>query len=209
MVVHFLLAALIAVLSVPLTAQAPAGWRMRVDESRNAQDPDDRPDIKFMTMGSGVHVTGGPAGVFWRPAQTATGNYTLTGRFTLVRPSNHTNYYGLVFGGSDLEGPNQNYIYFLVAQDGTYIIKRRGGEDVTDIRGETMHAAIRRPDAKGQSVNALEVRVAADTISYVINGTVVHTTPKSGATARTDGLIGIRINHLLEVMVDGFELQRS
>ena len=51
--------------------------------------------------------------------------------------------------------------------------------------------------------------MAGDTISYVINGTVVHTTPRSGATARTDGLVGIRINHLLDVMVDGFELQRS
>jgi hypothetical protein len=209
MLIRFVLAALISFLSVPLVAQMPAGWRMRVDESRNAQDPDDRPDIKFMTMGSGVHVTGGPAGVFWRPAQTAMGNYTLKGTFTLMRPSGHTNYYGLVFGGSDLEGSSQNYIYFLVAQDGTYLIKRRAGDNVTDIRGETMHASIRRPDAKGQSVNALEVRVAGQTISYVINGNVVHTTPRSGETARTDGLVGIRINHLLDVMVDGFELQRG
>ena len=42
----------------------------------------------------------------------ATGNYTLKGTFTLVKPSDHTNYYGLVFGGSDLEGPKQTYLYF-------------------------------------------------------------------------------------------------
>jgi len=45
-----------------------------------------------------------------------------------VRPSSHTNYYGLVFGGSDLEGPKQNYLYFLVAQDGSWLIKQRVGD---------------------------------------------------------------------------------
>jgi len=31
----------------------------------------------------------------------------------------------------------------------------------------------------------------------------VHSEPKSGATAKTDGVYGIRVNHLLEVQVDG------
>jgi hypothetical protein len=38
----------------------------------------------------------------------------------------------------------------------------------------------------------------------VVNGTVVHSTPKTGMTAQTDGLTGIRVNHMLEVHVDGF-----
>jgi hypothetical protein len=197
-------------LAVPLAAQQNTGdWRVRVDRSQNAQDPDSTPDIKFMLMGNGFHVTGGPAGVYWRPNQTATGNFTVRANFTLVKPSSHTNYYGLILGGSNLDSANQSYIYFLVAQDGTYIIKRRVGERVNDIRGETMHAAIRRPGANGSSQNALEVRVAGNTISYVINGQVVHTTPKSGETAMTDGLVGLRVNHELEVMVDGFAIQRG
>ena len=40
-----------------------------------------------------------------------------------------------------------------------------------------------------------------------VNGTVVHTTPKSGPTAQTDGLTGVRINHQLDVQVDGFAVQ--
>jgi hypothetical protein len=31
---------------------------------------------------------------------------------------------------------------------------------------------------------------------------VVHTTPKSGMTANTEGLWGLRVNHQLEVHVD-------
>ena len=192
----------------PLAAQAPAGWQVRVDRSQNASDPDNVPDLKVMTMGKGFHVTGGPAGVFWNPANRVTGNYTAKATFNLMKPSGHTNYYGLVFGGQALEGAAQKYIYFLVAQDGTYLIKARNGEKVEDIRGDTPHAAVRKPGADGRSTNNLEVRVGND-IQYVINGTVVHTTPKSGLTAATDGVAGVRINHVLDVHVDGFEVQRQ
>jgi hypothetical protein len=48
----------------------------------------------------------------------------------------------------------------------------------------------------------------ADKIDYVVNGTVVHTTPTSGMTAKTDGIYGIRVNHLLEVHVDGFTVSK-
>jgi hypothetical protein len=51
--------------------------------------------------------------------------------------------------------------------------------------------------------------VSGDTISYVVNGTVVHTTPKSGLTAKTDGIAGFRVNHMLDVHVEGFELQKG
>jgi hypothetical protein len=192
---------------MPLAAQTPPGWRMRVDKSTSAEDPDDRPDLTVMAMGSGMHVTGGPAGTFWNPKNTASGNYTVRANFTLNKPSGHVNYYGLIFGGRDLEGANQAYNYFLVAQNGSYIIRSRVGEKVTDIQGRTPHAAVKQPDASGRSTNALEVRVSGDTISYVVNGTVVHSTPKAGVT--TDGITGVRINHLLDVHVDGFTIQRS
>jgi hypothetical protein len=123
----------------------------------------------------------------------------------LIKPSDHTNYYGLVFGGRELEGPQQNYVYFLVAQDGTWLIKHRAGDATThDVAPKTMSDAVKKPDASGRSTNELEVRVLADKIDYVVNGTVVHSTPKTGMTARTDGIYGIRINHHLEVHVDGF-----
>ncbi|MBM3818653.1 MAG: hypothetical protein FJW14_06495 [Acidimicrobiia bacterium] len=198
---------LCAALAAPLAAQTPQGWRMRVDESTSAEDPDDRPDLKVVTVGSGMRVTGGPAGTFWNPKDAVTGNFAVRASFTLMKPSSHTNYYGLIFGGRDIEGPKQTYVYFLVAQNGTYLIRRRAGEEVTDIQGRMMHAAVQRPDAKGTSVNALEVRVAGNTVSYVINGTVVHTAPKGALV--TDGLVGVRVNHVLDVQVDGFTVQRG
>ena len=200
---------LTAVLVVPLAAQAPPGWQVRIDSSQNASDPDDVPDLRVMAMGKGFHVTGGPAGTFWNPANRAAGNYSARATFNLMKPSGHVNYYGLVFGGEALEGAKQKYVYFLVAQNGTYIIRARTGDNVQDVRASTAHTAVRRPGADGRSTNTLEVRVAGSTISYVVNGTVVHTTPKSGPTAATDGIVGVRINHVLDVAVDGFDVQRQ
>jgi len=198
--------ALLAV--VPVIAQAPPGWKLRTDRSMSAADPDAAGPIKFVTMGTGFHATNPQAAVYWNPANTVTGNYTLKGTFTLVRPSSHTNYYGLVFGGSNLEGPAQSYLYFLVGQDGTWLLKRREGNSTQDVKGYTPNAAVKQLDASGKSTNALEVRVTADQIEYVVNGTVVHTTPKTGPTAKTDGIYGIRVNHQLEVHVDGFGISR-
>ena len=184
-------------------AQAPAGWQMRLDQSTNPADPDKTPSVKFTQMGPGFHVTTGPAAVFWNPKNTASGTYTLRGTFHLMQPSGHVNYYGLVFGGSDLEGPGQNYVYFMVAQNGTFIVKHRAGDTRThEVQARTPNDAVAKPDASGKSVNNLEVRVGADKIEYVVNGTVVHTTPRTGMTSRTDGLWGVRINHELDVHVE-------
>jgi len=194
---------------VPLTAQAPKGWLLRADRSTAASDPDAAGAIKFITMGTGFHATNPQAAVYWNPANNATGSYTLKGTFKLMKPSGHTNYYGLVFGGSDLEGPKQSYLYFLVAQDGTWLIKRRDGDVATQDVSKAASAAVKKPDAGGQSTNALEVRVQPDKIEYVVNGTVVTTTPKTGLTAKSDGIYGIRVNHLLEVHVDGFGVSKG
>jgi hypothetical protein len=194
---------------IPLVAQAPKGWKVRADRSTSASDPDAAGSIKFVTMGTGFHATNPQAAVYWNPANTATGPYTLKGTFTLMKPSGHTNYYGLILGGSDLEGPNQNYLYFLVAQDGTWLIKRREGDASTqNVAAKAASDAVKKPDASGKSTNALEVRVAADKVDYLVNGTTVHSTPKTGLTAKTDGIYGIRVNHQLEVHIDGFGVSK-
>ena len=166
-------------------------------------DPDSSGQIKFVTMGTGFHATNPQAAVYWNPANTASGTYTLKGTFTLMKPSGHVNYYGLVFGGSALEGAQQSYLYFMVAQNGTWLIKSRNGEATSTIGANTPNDAVKKPDDTGKSTNVLEVRVGAGKIDFVVNGVVVHTEPKTGALAKTDGIYGIRVNHRLEVHIDG------
>jgi uncharacterized iron-regulated membrane protein len=192
-----------------LVAQgAPQGWKQRIDRSTSASDPDAAGTVKFVAMGSGFHATNPQAAVYWNPANTATGNYTLKGTFILQKPSNHTNYYGLVFGGAGLDGPQQNYLYFMVAQDGTWMLKHRANDAAVHDVAKAASDAVKKPDATGKSTNALEVRVMADKVDYVVNGTVVHSTPKTGMTAKTDGTYGVRVNHLLEVHVDGLSVSK-
>jgi hypothetical protein len=53
------------------------------------------------------------------------------------------------------------------------------------------------------------VRVTSNKIEFAVNGKVVSTTPKTGPAAKTDGIYGIRINHMLEVQVDGFAVTKQ
>lgn len=202
------IAVLTLITAISLGAQAPKDWLLRADRSTSASDPDAPGAIRFSAQGSGFYAVNPQAAVFWNPANMATGNYTLKGTFTLVRPSDHRNYYGLVFGGSDLENAKQTYLYFMVAQDGSWLIKQRDGDLRTNDIARMRHPAVKIPNADGTSTNALEVRVTANKIDYAVNGTVVHSTPKAGITAKTDGLYGMRVNHRLEVRVDGLALSK-
>lgn len=193
----------------PLAAQTPQGWKVRVDRSSEASDPDASGSIRFVNAGAGFHATNPQAAVYWNPANTASGTYTLKGTFTLLKPSGHTNYYGLVFGGRNLEGPEQTYSYFVVAQDGTWLIKRRTGDRSTsNVTPKTASDLVKTPDASGKSVNKLEVRVGPNKVDFVVNGSVVHSEPKTGALANTDGIYGFRVNHLLDVQIDGLAVSR-
>lgn len=205
---YFIVGALTLAALTPLAAQAPKDWKIRVDRSTTASDPDGAGDIKFVTMGKGFHATNPKAAVYYNPANTATGAYTLQASFKLMKPSGHPNYYGLVFGGSNLDGAQQNYLYFVVAQNGMWLIKGRDGDATSNVAPKTANDAVKKPDAEGQSVNELEVRVGADKVDFVINGAVVHSAPKSGPLAKTDGIYGIRVNHQLEVHIEGLSMKK-
>ncbi len=201
-------AALALAALAPLAAQSPKGWKLRVDRSTSASDPDAAGDIKFVTEGSGFHATNPQAAVYWNPADTARGTYTVKGTFTLLKPSGHTNYYGIVFGGKDLDGPQQSYVYFVVAQNGTWLVKSRNGDSTATVSPKTPSDSVKKPGADGRSTNVLEVRVGSEKVDFVVNGELVHTEPKAGALASTDGIYGIRINHLLDVQIDGFSVSK-
>lgn len=191
-----------------LFAQAPKGWMVHIDRSTNASDPDAAGNLKFMQMGNMLHIVTPQAAILWNPANTASGNYTLKGTFKLVKSGGYDEYYGLIFGGSDLQGANQSYLYFMITDDGTFLVKRRTGMSTDDVSQKTPNAAIKKPEASGGATNALEVRVTGDKVAFVVNGTTVSTMPKSGALAKTDGIYGIRSNHHLELEVEGFGVSK-
>ena len=73
--------------------------------------------------------------------------------------------------------------------------------------GAVVNEAVKKPGADGKSVNALEVRVGAEKVDFVVNGTVVHSAPHAGMV--TDGTWGFRSNHLLDINVDGLVVSKG
>jgi hypothetical protein len=198
-----LAAVAVVVAGIAVSAQSQlssaAGWKQRIDLSTEASDPDPAGDVKFTAVSGGFHTANPKAAVFYHPSNTASGTYTLKGTFAQNARSSHVNYIGFVFGAKDLAGPTESYTYFLVApQNGTYLVKQRtgaGNNDTKDVVARAQSPAIVQLDASGKASNTLEVRVLADKIDYVVNGTVVGSTPKAGIT--TDGIWGLRVNHAL------------
>lgn len=204
------LIALIAAFLIPVGLHAQAGWKVRVDGSPSASAPDAHPTLKVAPTGKGFSVAGGPGAIIWDPAHTRNGVYSVRATFTLMKPSEKVTDYGLAFAGADIEGSAPTYMYFTIAQDGTYQIRHRAGAEVHDI-DKSLHVAVRKPDASGRSTNTLEVQVAPTAVSYLVNGAVVHATPTRAGTGsyteKTDGVVGVRIDDRVELQVDGFEFK--
>lgn len=178
----------------------PAGWSVRLDSGGLTPE-----GVKVMPMGSGIHFMSGPAGIYYRTADKASGTYSVTATFSQMAAAAHPEAYGLIIGGSDLEGPNQKYTYFLVRQDGRYLIKKRAGAETPTITNWTDHAAIKKIDASGKATNTLTVNVAADKVHFLVNGTEAASTPVDQAD--TNGIAGLRVNHNLNVHVEGFSVK--
>ena len=162
----------------------PAGWHARLDNAKASLT-----DVKFHKMGDALHVMTGPAAIVWNPTDKATGNFTVSGEFELMKVPAHPEAYGLVLAGENLDRDNQSYLYFLVRHDGKFLIKHRAGADVHGITEWTAAPSIVKPDAKGHSKNVLE---------FARN---------SPMTA--EGLTGVRINHNLDVHVNDFKVTRK
>src|SRR2546427_10470891 len=58
----------------------PAGWHARTDKNKSLAD------AKIATMGSGIHVTLGPAVILWRAPGLAAGNHP---RVAPIPPTQH------------------------------------------------------------------------------------------------------------------------
>lgn len=185
------------------SGKLPAGWHARLDDSKASVK-----DMKFHKMGNALHFMTGPAAIVWNNANRASGSYTVSGEFELMKLPAHPEAYGLVFAGENLAKENQSYMYFLVRHDGKFMIKHRAGADVHGIVDWTSSPAITKPDDKGHSKNRLSVDAGADMIRYMINGKQVAAFPRDKPMG-ANGIAGLRINHNLDVHVNNFKVARK
>jgi hypothetical protein len=178
----------------------PAGWSARLDNGNTKAE-----GVKITPMGGGLHFQSGPAGVYYKAADKKTGAYTVTASFTQVEPSAHPEAYGLFIGGAGLDGADQKYTYFVIRQDGKFLVKKRAGTATPTVTAWTENAAVKKADASGKMTNTLSIAVGKDKVSFLANGTEVSSAPLDQVD--TSGIAGLRVNHNLNVQVEGFSVK--
>jgi hypothetical protein len=179
----------------PAGGQFPAGWQGRVDrETQNIAD------VRFMTMGDGFHVITGPHVILWHPERRGTGQYRASATFSQRTAPERLEGYGLLVGGTDLAGPNQDYLYLLIRHDGRYMIRHRAGNEVHTLADWTESPAIRRATADAAVDNTVAIEALSDRLLFVVNGTTVQSLNRV-PMLNTDGIVGLRVGHHLDVHV--------
>jgi hypothetical protein len=229
---HGIAAALVAALVVPAISTAQdasravagggiqaAGWMGKID-AREASGGAKLEDSKLVTMGSGLHVTTGPAVVYWNPANMATGNYTVKATFSereYMGLNDHAHPYGIVIGGNDMGTDNQSYLYCAAYGNGNFIVRGFGPAAfaLNGGRQGQMSEAVNKAAAKGQPVTQeIAVMVTADKVECAINGKTVASYPKSDVVAAgklksTVGVFGIRFGHNTDAHVAGLAMTKT
>jgi hypothetical protein len=189
----------------------PPGWHARTDGNRPLTN------VKFDSMSVGHHVTLGPATIFWRDADNATGSYTAEAKFWQFPSDTHRDHregYGLFIGGSALAAAGQRYTYFLIRDDGMFLVKRRIGDSTWAVtKGWTASDAVAKRDS-GTNIgttnpleNTLTIRVISTDATFLVNGKIVYQANASDVDSK--GIVGFRVNHNLNVHLGALEIRRQ
>jgi hypothetical protein len=197
--------------------QTPPTWVVRFDEAHGHDahgdhaaptvGADSTADVFFVNMTPGWHVTTGPAAIFYHPASTAEGAFRAETKIHLFDPGDRLEAFGLFFGGRGLDGEDVAYDYFVIRNSGEFLVKRRTGETTTELVPWTAHDAIVTfgPGAGSSVPNTLTVEAGTEEVVFLINGAEAARLPR--ADVQADGVVGLRINHALNVHVEDLSVE--
>jgi hypothetical protein len=194
----------------------PIGWQTRADptsdrhgdkhgDAKNDAHEDSRnaDTLAFAQMTPGFHITTGPGVILWHPDSSATGNFTVTSSiFLFPTDGRDREGYGVFVGGQSLAGAAQRYTYFLLRNDGRFLVKQRVGDKTTTLKDWTYLTAIKLVSPKkpkDAKQNELTVVAGAETVTFSVNGVTALTLPR--AQVAPDGVFGLRVNHALSLHV--------
>ncbi len=189
-----------------------AGWQGRPDPGTGAVN-----DASLDVKGSDIEIHTGPAMLFWNPANKGTGDFTVSATFSepkYMSSNDHPHPYGVFIGGSNLDNDKTTALYCAAYGRGTFIV-REFGPGVTNVNGRgTANDAVHKAAGRGEQVEqTIALQVKGDNVSCIINGTTVGTYPKSdligpGKLTSTDGIVGIRVAHNVDVNVKDFKVTK-
>jgi hypothetical protein len=206
---------------VPGGGVSVPGWKGKIPDALRAPNTERViGDSKVSGTPASITINSGPPGIFWNPANTASGDYTVKATFNepKVKSANsHAHPYGVFIGGNKLDTPQNSLLYCLAYGEGNRFLLRGFGPTVFNVgpRGpEARNAAVKAAGADGSVTQEIAMSVKGDQVTCTINGTAVATLTKAdvvgaGKLESTDGTYGIRVSHNTDVVVTGFGMTKG
>ncbi|HEX9580048.1 MAG TPA: hypothetical protein VF970_03000 [Gemmatimonadales bacterium] len=184
----------------------PTDWRWITDQPASVisgLEPGDS-QWTFVTMPPGWHITTGPGAVLFNPDFRALGRYSVEAEVFLF-PGASQEEYGVLVGGTELEGPRPSYVGFVVRRDGSAAILGRKGDDSRLLIPWSRAEAVATGTESGEPVrNVLRVDVGPATAVFRVNGTEVGSVPR--ASGDFEGGFGFRVGGMMNLHVSSLDL---
>jgi hypothetical protein len=187
------------------------GWMGSIDKNEAANGMM-LTDASLTMDGNRLHVTTGPATNYWNPANTASGDYTVSATFTepqYMNLNSHPHPYGIFIGGQNMGTDQQNLVYCAAYGNGNFIVRGFNPEpfQLNGRRGEASDA-VHKAAGPGEPVTQeIAMSVGGGKLTCSVNGTVVGsyelTAAMEAGLKSTDGVYGVRFGHNTEALVSG------
>ena len=174
-------------------------------------------DTKMSQQGDTLQVTTGPAASYWNPANTASGNYTVSATFTEAKYMNlntHPHPYGIFIAGHELGTDQASELYCAAYGDGRFIVRGFAPAAFQMNGPGEANAAVHKAAGPGQPVEQkIALSVKDGKVECAINDVTVASYDKASVVAdgklkSTDGIYGIRFAHNTEGTVSGLKVTK-
>jgi hypothetical protein len=200
------------VCSTHLDAQAPAspaGWQWRLDQPGRLQNDSKvaatDSTLFFVDMAPGWHVTMGPGGFLYDPANTASGRFAVQAEMILF-PSKSNDEFGLFIGGRDSGPGGEAVSWFVVRRDGQAGVFAFGDGQMRPISDWAPREGIKPLAADGSVRTVVRVLAEPDSVRYFVDGTRVGAWPRSALPV--DGVYGFRVGRGANMHITNLDITR-
>ena len=176
------------------------GWQGKIDAASASKGMSVN-DSKFGQEGGALRMAVGPAAIYWNPANTATGDFTVKGTFKEAKPeAGHPHPYGIFIGGSKLDTDQHTLVYCVAYSNGDYLVRGFSGGKVVTLSKRAPNDAVNKTGADGSVTQEIAWTVKGGKAECLINGKSVASFEKdaivgAGKLESTDGIYGIRVSH--------------
>ena len=144
----------------------------------------------FVNMAPGWHVTMGPGGHLFDPANSASGRFAVEAEMILF-PNSSNEEFGVFVGGSRLGEPAAAWSAFTIRRDGRFSARTHQSGQAVTLADWTAHDAVKPLVADGTVKNYVRILAEPDSVRMFVNGARVGAWPRR--TLAVDGTYGFRI----------------